>query len=62
MSTYIEQQMLQVCPTPVEDHEFFRMQIRSDTGRATNWLNITPDQFREIERVLLDTEANHVQA
>lgn len=56
MTTYIEQQMLTVCPTPVDNRQFFRIQIRSDTGQKTNWLNITPDQFRKIERMLIDDE------
>lgn len=51
---YIEQQMFQVAPLPVDDEHFpygFDIQIKSP-GRTTNWLHITPEQFRKIEDVL----------
>ena len=43
--TYIEQEMYAVAPLPV-------LQIRSERG-ATKWLNITPQQFYDIEEILL---------
>lgn len=51
---YIEQQMFQVAPLPLTDEHFpygFDIQIRSE-GRKTNFLKITPEQFRKIEDVL----------
>jgi len=45
---YIEQQMFQVAPLPVDEKHFphgFDIQIRSE-GRKTNFLKITPEQFR----------------
>lgn len=54
-SNYIEQQLLQVAPLPLTEHYFpngFDIQIRSEGGRKTNFLKITPEQFRQIEAVL----------
>ncbi len=51
---YVEQQMFIVAPLPVDQHHFpygFSIQVRSP-GRSTNWLRITPEQFRKIEDVL----------
>jgi len=51
---YIEQQMFQVAPLPVDEKHFpygFDIQIRSE-GRKTNFLKITPEQFRKIEDIL----------
>lgn len=51
---YIEQQMFQVAPLPLTDENFpygFDIQIRSE-GRKTNFLKITPEQFRKIEDIL----------
>ena len=51
---YIEQQMFQVAPLPLTIEHFphgFDIQIRSDS-RKTNWIRITPDQFKQIEDVL----------
>lgn len=51
---YIEQQMFQVAPLPLTDEHFpygFDIQIRSE-GRKTNFIKITPEQFRKIEDVL----------
>ena len=54
--TYIEQEMYAVAPLPVLQNlnGQFCMQIRSERG-ATNWLNITPRQFSDIEKVLLSS-------
>lgn len=52
--TYIEQEMYAVAPLPVLAglNGQFCMQIRSERG-ATRWLNITPQQFCDIEYILL---------
>lgn len=53
-SNYIEQQMFQVAPLPIDADHYpygFDIQIRSE-GRKTNYLKITPEQFRKIEDVL----------
>ena len=53
-SNYIEQQLFQVAPLPLTAEHFpygFDIQIRSD-GRKTNFLKITPEQFKKIEDVL----------
>jgi hypothetical protein len=48
---YLEGELLRVSPFPPADCGPFKMQIFSKHGR-TKWLNITPEQFREIEDVL----------
>ena len=53
-SNYIEQQLFQVAPFPPTKEHYpygFDIQIRTP-GRATNWLKITPEQFKKIEDVL----------
>ncbi len=53
-SNYIEQQLFQVAPLPLDKSNFpygFDIQVRSP-GRKTNWLRITPAQFKKIEDVL----------
>lgn len=50
---YIHQELINVCPLPVHEREFFKVQIKSDDGKSTKWLNITPSQFRQIEQVLI---------
>jgi hypothetical protein len=50
---YINQELINVCPFPVQNREFFKIQIKSDDGRSTKWLNIKPAQFKQIENVLL---------
>lgn len=53
-TSYIEQQMIAVAPLPIheDNNGQFKMQIRSDRG-WTNWLNITPEEFKAIEQLLL---------
>lgn len=51
MAKYIEQEMLTVCPVPVEDCGQIKLKIVSSRGQ-TKWLNITADQFRKIENIL----------
>jgi hypothetical protein len=51
---YIEQQLFQVAPLPLTDKNFpygFDIQICSE-GRKTNFIKITPEQFRKIEEIL----------
>lgn len=51
---YIEQQLFQVAPLPLTEENFpdgFDLQVRS-VGRKTNWLRLTPQQFKRIEQVL----------
>jgi hypothetical protein len=53
-TNYIEQQLFQVAPLPPTEENFpygFDIQIRSE-GRKTNFLKITPAQFRQIESIL----------
>lgn len=52
-TSFVMAELTHVCPFPVRDREFFKVQIKSDDGRSTKWINITPDQFRQIEQVLL---------
>lgn len=49
---YVEAQLMQVCPLPVNECGIIRIQIISEKGK-TKWMNITPDQFKQIENVLL---------
>lgn len=53
-SNYIEKQMFRVAPLPLTEENFpygFDVQFRSP-GRQTNWLKITPEQFKQIENIL----------
>lgn len=57
-SNYIEQQMFQVAPLPLDEKHFphgFDIQVRSP-GRKTNWLRVTPAQMKKIEDVLRGAE------
>ncbi len=51
---YIEGQMIKVCPLPVLEggNGQLRLKLHSERGE-TNWLNITPEQFKQIEQILL---------
>lgn len=54
---YMEQQLFQVAPLPLYDAAAsypngFDIQLHSTFGK-TNYLRITPDQFKKIEQVLL---------
>ena len=52
--SYVMNELTHVCPFPVDSREFFKIQIRSDDGRSTKWMNITPYQFKALEKVLLN--------
>lgn len=56
--TYIEQQMETVCPFPIDSDKngIIRLKMQSERG-STNWLNLTPEAFREIEQVLIRMES-----
>lgn len=58
-ANYINQQLVNAVPLTPENPEVgqIRIKITSDLGQ-TNWLNITPQQLRAIERVL-DGSAEH---
>lgn len=50
-----EAELLHVCPFPVDfDGDTFKIQIRSEDGKATKWISITGAEFNAIERVLLN--------
>ena len=49
---YISDQMLRVCPLPVESNGIIKLQLTSEHGK-THYMNISPDQFRLIEKVLM---------
>ena len=54
MLTEHDQQLFQVAPLPLTRENYpygFDIQIRSE-GRKTNFLRITPEQFKKIEDVL----------
>lgn len=49
---FIMQELITVSPFPPETEPHFIIQIRSFSGRKTKHINITPEQFRRIEKVL----------
>ena len=54
---YIEQQLYRVAPLPLNDvNGQLRLKLHSERGE-TNWLNITPEQFKAIELALLAVPA-----
>ena len=53
---YRSAEFLAVCPFPVKDADFFIIQIKSQDGRKTKNLNITPDEFRKIEKILFGVQ------
>lgn len=52
--SYIERQTERVCPFPIDSDKNgqIKLKLHSERGES-NWLNITPDQFRAIEQILL---------
>ena len=54
---YLESELLAVAPFPVQDIKELRLKITSEHG-STKWLNITPEQFKKIEDVLLGVNPN----
>ena len=62
--TYICSQFANVLPTSqdtamLSPYFTIRMKIQSNLGE-TNYINLTPEQFREIECILAFWENNHV--
>jgi hypothetical protein len=51
---YINGQILKACPFPLHsgDNGQIKIKIHSERGE-TNWLNLTPEQLKKIELVLL---------
>jgi len=49
---YYADQLLKVCPFPVEKNGIIRLQLSSEQGK-THYMDITPIQFRLIEKVLM---------
>lgn len=53
--SYIKYQFDRVCPfdVPLESVVGIRLKLHSEHGE-TNWLSVTPEQFKAIERLLID--------
>jgi len=49
---FIMQQLINVSPFPPENEKHFKIQIHSFSGKKTKFINITPKQFKKIERIL----------
>lgn len=49
---YLENEFFYCCPFPLEKCGTIKMQIQSIHGK-TKWFNITPEQFKAIENVLV---------
>ena len=50
-----EDELYTVCPFPVDfDRDTFQIQIKSADGRATQWLDITGEEFNLIENILVN--------
>lgn len=54
---YLESELLAVAPFPVQDIKELRLKITSEHG-STKWLNITCEQFKKIEDMLLGVNPN----
>jgi len=52
---YISNQLITVSPFPVGDEQNgqFKIKLHSERGES-KWLNITPQQFKQLEAVLLE--------
>ena len=56
---YREQELLSICPLPVDfDRDTFKIQIRSEDGKSTKWLNITGEEFHNIDLLLSGVKPN----
>ena len=55
-TSYRMAELINVCPFPAHDQPFFIIQIKSEDGRKTKNMNITPDEFKQIEKILLGVE------
>lgn len=54
-SEYIINQLLKLCPVPIDQAGVIRIQIRCEKGQ-TNWLNISKEQLHKIESILCEGE------
>jgi hypothetical protein len=54
--SFITQELINVCPFPAHSEPFFTIKIQSFSGRKTKHINITPEQFKAIENVLMEIE------
>ena len=57
-TNYIANEMMVVAPFPLDDDSdekngIIKLKLHSERGES-KWLNITPEQFSMIEKVLLD--------
>jgi hypothetical protein len=52
---YISAQTMKVCAFPVMNYQRgdFKLQLIGPTGKS-NWLDITPEQFKDIEVILFN--------
>ena len=52
---YREAELYTACPFPADSKwaGIIRLQIQTDAGK-TRWLNISPEEFRAIERMLTE--------
>jgi len=48
---YIEDQLYKAAPIPLECCKSRKIQLRTEFGHS-NWLDLTPEQWRKIETVL----------
>ena len=56
---YRGNEFLAVCPFPVDfDRDTFQIQIKSDEGRTTKWINITGEEFHNIDLLLSGVKPN----
>jgi hypothetical protein len=56
---FIESELFHVSPLPPGEYEFdFKIQIvNGETGAKTRFINISADQFKAIENILLESIA-----
>lgn len=51
--SYINAQMIRVMPFPLDSGNNGQVRIKMQSERGvTNWLNVSPDQAKQIERIL----------
>ena len=51
---YIQKQLIRVAPFPVHENDNGQLRLKLHSAQGeTNWLNITPEQFKRIEEILL---------
>ena len=53
---YLVDQLTNVAPSPLSQHETFGFKIQivnGETGSKTNFLNLSIEQFKKVEKILL---------